>query len=173
MQIFNSRVLIPVLQELSSGLSAYIALNSNGTYGAANNNNLFALHSLPQLHESLAKESTGSHHMIVTGLLLPINVRYIHRTLKYSNNVVTLQAVNAKIGLKLTNPKTVVLHASLESKLSNNNKRGPKISYSTAEERMSLEEEDRKVCKTEFQIWSRARTNRLCHSSNRLSVQPL
>ena len=54
--------------------------------------------------------------------------------------------MNAKIGLKLVNPKTLILHASLESKLANNNKRGPKISYSTAEERISIEEEDKKVC---------------------------
>lgn len=124
--VLNTKLDDRTSQELSSGLSTFIALNNNKTYSAYNNN-LFTLHSLPQLHESVTKESIGLHHMIVKGLILPIN------------------AVNAKIGLKLVNPKTLILHASLESKLANNNKRGPKVSYSTAEERISIEEEDKKI----------------------------
>jgi hypothetical protein len=73
MQILNLELITVTFQELSSGLSTFIALNNNKTYGAYNNN-LLTLHSLPQLHESITKESIGLHHMIVKGLILPINV---------------------------------------------------------------------------------------------------
>jgi hypothetical protein len=57
-----------------------------------------------------------------------------------------MQAINAKIGLRITNPKTLIIHTDLESKIGSNSKRGAKVIYSTTEERISIEEEDKKVC---------------------------
>eukprot|EP00029_Vermamoeba_vermiformis_P000306 TRINITY_DN10344_c0_g1_i1.p1 TRINITY_DN10344_c0_g1~~TRINITY_DN10344_c0_g1_i1.p1 ORF type:complete len:230 (-),score=8.91 TRINITY_DN10344_c0_g1_i1:37-726(-) len=75
--VINTKLDDRVSQELSTGLSKFLALNDYSAY-TISNYNLFSLLSLPQLPESITKESNGSHHMIVKGLVLPINVSYIY-----------------------------------------------------------------------------------------------